>query len=41
MAKMREMLENDPECAALIRAGRIAEFKRRLDNLVPVEGEGV
>lgn len=41
MAKMREMLENDPECAALIRAGRIAEVKRRLDNLVPVEGEEV
>jgi hypothetical protein len=41
MAKMKEMLENDPDCAALIRDGRIAEFKRRLDNLVPVEGEGV
>ena len=39
MAKMREMLENDPECAALLRAGRIAEFKRRLDNLIPVEDE--
>ncbi len=41
MAKMREMIENDPECAALIRDGRIAEIKRRLDDLVPVEGEGV
>jgi len=39
MAKMREMLE-DPKCAALIRDGRIAEFKRRLENLVPVEDEG-
>ena len=41
MAKMRELIENDPEFAALIRAVRIAEINRRLDELVPVEGEGV
>ena len=41
MAKMREVLENDPEWGALIRAGRLAEVKRRLDDLVPVEEEGV
>ena len=41
MAKMREMLENDPEWVALIRAGRFAEVKRRLDKLVPLEGEAV
>jgi DNA-directed RNA polymerase subunit RPC12/RpoP len=39
MAKMKELLQNDPDFAALIRAGRVAEVKRRLDNLVPVEGE--
>ena len=40
MAKMKELLQNDDtEFAALIRAGRMAEVKRRLDNLVPVEGE--
>jgi hypothetical protein len=41
MAKMREMIENDPEFAALIRAGRMAEIKRRLDDLVPIEGEEI
>ena len=39
-AKLWEMIENDAECAALIRSGRIAEVKRRLDDLLPIEGEG-
>ena len=41
MAKMREMIENDPEFAALIRTSRMAEIKRRLDDLVPIEGEEI
>jgi hypothetical protein len=41
MAKMTEMIENDPEFAALIRSGRTASAKRRLDDLVPIEGEEV
>ena len=41
MAKMTEMIENDPEFAALIHSGRTAEAKRRLDDLVPIEGEEV
>jgi DNA-directed RNA polymerase subunit RPC12/RpoP len=39
MAKMQEMIQNDPEFVALIRAGRMAEVKRRLNDLIPVERE--
>jgi DNA-directed RNA polymerase subunit RPC12/RpoP len=39
MAKMRELLEGDPEWAALLRSGRYAESKRRLDELVPIEDD--
>ncbi|MCX5676492.1 MAG: hypothetical protein NTX87_15940 [Planctomycetota bacterium] len=39
MAKTLEMLKTDPEWADLIRAGRLEEFKRRLDKLVPIEEE--
>lgn len=39
MAALQTVLESDPECANLLRAGRTEEIKKRLSELVPPEDE--